>query len=79
MPTIYEDENKPYHAWYSDKQRKIAGVVIYLTKDGKEILCTEVTVGKENFSKFDDKIYLGEVYKFVRIFEQKNRIYDNWR
>ncbi len=62
-----------YHGAYSKKQEEIAGSSVYLNKDNKEVICTQVE--KEDGCPnclFDDKVLLGPVLKFLRT-EKKAR------
>ena len=54
------------YAFYSEKQRPYTGIVIWNSKDGKEIECTEVSKTMEHESQFDDVKFLGEVETYVR-------------
>ena len=74
--------SKHYHAYFSQKQKKIAPRIynreekqlykkahtnIYLTVDGKEVEITEVSEKGLNHKKyFTDSIYLGIVTKWFR-------------
>lgn len=53
-----------YHAFYSPKQAKLSGVVVYRDKDDNEIYATQVSKNKKN--NWPDAQYKGEVYEFVR-------------
>jgi hypothetical protein len=55
-----------FHAWYSAAQDMKFGHVVYKDKNGLEIKCTEVDERPEQFSKWNDAIYVGEVETFVR-------------
>ena len=51
------------YAFYSERAAKIFGTVIYLTKDGKPVECTD-PAGSEY--KWDDKVFVGPVDRFSR-------------
>ena len=57
------------HGYYSKKQMSCAGAHIYLDKDGKEVIVTQVCVEKINDDEvtkyFNDNVYKGIVTKYV--------------
>jgi len=58
------------YAMYSTEQSIIAGRVVYLDENGKEVICTAVSNDKDfKHTSFKDKIFLGEVTKFVKRLE----------
>ena len=54
------------HGWYSAKQSKLAGEIVYTTPDGSEVVLTEVSPTKDYPSEWDDVEYVGPVVSFVR-------------
>lgn len=54
-----------FHAWYSAEMDKRHGHVVYLDDKGLEIKCTEVSDKPEQYSRWNDAIYVGTVETFV--------------
>ena len=62
--------NEVKHGWYSEKQRRVAGMVLYATRDGGEVGVTMVTRTREHSVGWDDYVYVGEVTRYVRDLEK---------
>ena len=64
------------HGYYSKKQTICAGSHIYLDKDGKEVIVTQVCAEKikddEVTKYFNDNVYKGVVTKYVRRLKNNN-------
>lgn len=59
--------SKQNYAWYSPNQARVAGTVIYLDPDGKEVEASCVSYSAtDSGSKWPDIRLLGPVTKFVR-------------
>ena len=57
-------EQKVWHAWWSAQNNEVSGHVVYLDKDGTEVKVSGVHQSKsggEEYYRWDDKVYLGEV------------------
>ena len=52
------------HAWYSDEQAKLRGVVVWRTPDGRKVRATQITSDKEHGTEFEDIRYVGRVVSF---------------
>ena len=58
--------NRTYHGWYSEKQKKENKKIFYYTNnEGKEVIITEAKSQDEK-SSFDDAKYMGIVTHFIR-------------
>jgi len=59
---------KPLFAFYSAKAAPSSGTSLYRKKDGKEVLTTFVcdNVKSAKSCIWDDKVFVGVVYEFVR-------------
>lgn len=51
----------PFYAWYSSRQRDIAGYCVYSTPAGGKVVITEVARNKNYKPSWADAVYLGEV------------------
>ena len=51
--------------WYSEEQRRDTGTVVYLSVNGREVICTEIRADG-NPSLWPDAADIGEVISFVR-------------
>lgn len=60
------------YAWYSEGQRKIAGLVEYENENKERVLCTLVTDTPEHSTKFNDIESRGKVTKFIARREEGN-------
>jgi hypothetical protein len=57
---------KTLHAWFSVKQARLAGTVLYRDANGKTVEVSNITHDKDDHgTKWDDMAYLGEVVEFV--------------
>jgi len=54
------------YGWYSVRQAKLAGTVIFRTPDGKEVECSMTSSSKEHGTGWDDIALIGEVVEYVR-------------
>jgi diaminopimelate decarboxylase len=69
-------ENKTYHAWYSATSAALHGTVTYERENGEHVMCTMVCESNDCIDdkyRFKDKVYRGEVVKFVKS-DVKNRL-----
>lgn len=57
------------YGWYSEKQRKVAGLVEYKSTAGESVLVTCVSDSLQHSIVFDDVEPRGEVTQFVRRIE----------
>lgn len=65
------------HAFYSPTAEKNCGFFIYKDMEGKEIRVTGVFNTKESGEreyKFKDKVYMGEVSKYVSRIDLSNKL-----
>lgn len=53
------------HGWYSVRQSRINGVLLYQTPDGNVVEVTSVTDDVEHHTGWDDIAYIGVVSKYV--------------
>ena len=58
--------SKIRYGWYSVRQSKICGVIVYKTADGKEVEVTTVSPTMDHMTHWDDISYVGPVTDFVR-------------
>lgn len=63
------------HAWFSEKQSKLAGSAVYARPDDSEVECTEVSQSKSPSSRWDDMECRGEVTRYVRRAARSNLAY----
>lgn len=54
------------HAWFSGKQKALAGSSFWKTLTGDEVEVTQVAQNLEDAPKWDDADYLGEVEAWLR-------------
>lgn len=60
-------DKKVLHGFYSVKQSKVTGVVVYKTPDGKEVEVTSVHDDRNNHGiMWDDVAYIGVVSSYVK-------------
>jgi hypothetical protein len=62
---------KTFHAYYSAKAAKQCGYAIYTLKDGTEVAVTNINESRESIEKsdkWDDKVYVGEVVKYINTY-----------
>ena len=50
-----------FYAWYSDKQAKSRGVVVWRTEDGRKVLTTQITPDEHHGTEWEDTAYVGQV------------------
>lgn len=55
------------HAWFSQKQKQLAGSSIYKTLTGDDVEVTHVAQNLQDGPAWDDAKYLGEVETWVRM------------
>ena len=60
--------------WYSEKQARTGGVVVYETPDGGQVEVTEVTITESYNSNFNDAVCVGPVTKCIRPLPRLERL-----
>jgi hypothetical protein len=53
------------HAWYSARQGRLMGIVLYKNAQGETVEATIVSRTMDHGCKWDDMVYLGEVVEYV--------------
>lgn len=53
------------HAWFSLRQSRLLGIILYKNASGVLLETTLITQTKENICQWDDVVYLGEVVEYV--------------
>jgi hypothetical protein len=53
------------HGWYSVRQSRVGGVLLYQTPDGNTVEVTSVTDDVEHHTEWDDIAYIGVVCKYL--------------
>ena len=64
------------HAFYSEKQAEMCGVVVYARADGSLVECTCVSETSDCGVSWDDVKHLGEVTTFVSFDPQHQQMFD---